>query len=59
MSPPSRGIAPSATTMIGEYWVSNRFFTRSQTSSMSNGTSGISTTFAPPDIPAWSAIHPA
>src|SRR5215213_4001481 len=59
MSPPSRGTAPSATTMIGEYLVSNRVRTRSQTSSMSNGTSGIRTTLAPPAIPAWSAIHPA
>ena len=52
MSPPSRGIAPSATTMIGAYWVSKRFWTRSQTCSMSNGCSGIRTTLAPPDMPA-------
>ena len=31
---------------------------RSQTSSMSNGRSGISTTVAPPAMPAWVAIHP-
>ena len=59
MSPPSLGMAPSETTMIGAYCVSNRFLTCSQTASMSNGCSGISTVLAPPAMPACSAIQPA
>ncbi len=59
MSPPSLGIAPSETTMIGAYCVSNRFLTCSQTASMSNGCSGMSTVLAPPAMPACSAIQPA
>ena len=37
--------------MIGAYWVSNRVSTCAQTSSMSNGCSGISTALAPPAMP--------
>ena len=59
MSPPSLGTAPSETTMIGEYCVSKRFLTCSQTASMSKGCSGISTALAPPAMPAWRAIQPA
>ena len=59
MSPPSFGIAPSETTMIGEYCVSKRFLTCSHTASMSKGCSGMSTALAPPAMPAWRAIQPA
>ena len=53
------GWAPSATTTIGAYRVWNRCSTYSQTCSMSNGCSGIRITFAPPAMPACSAIQPA
>ena len=53
------GCAPSATTTIGAYLVWNRCSTHAQTWSMSNGCSGIRITFAPPAIPACSAIQPA
>ena len=52
-------MAPSETTTIGAYWDWNRCSTYSQTCSMSNGCSGIRITFAPPAMPACSAIQPA
>ena len=52
-------MAPSATTTIGAYRVSNRCCTYAHTFSMLNGFSGIRTTLAPPAIPACSAIQPA
>ena len=55
----SAGTAPSETTMIGAYWLLKRVSTRSQTSAMSKGCSGISTMLAPPAMPACSAIQPA
>ena len=51
-SPPSFGVAPSATTTIEKLrpWAWRRR-SRSHTSSMSNGRSGTSTTSAPPARP--------
>ena len=57
---PSFGVAPSATTTIEKLRPSAwRRCSRSQTSSMSNGRSGTSTTSAPPARPEYAAIQPA
>ena len=57
---PSAGVAPSATTTIEKFaplrW---RCSMRSQTSSMSNGISGMRMMSAPPASPEYVAIQPA